>query len=261
MAGKTLESSPPRIFLTGRVCVERGEVLIDAHAFPGQQGRLAFAYLVLERIRPVARSELAEVLWPGELPAAWETALTAIVSKLRGILGRAGLRGSAALTSVAGCYELRLPAGAWVDLEAAMDAIHEAETALRAGDPASSYGPSAVAHHIARRPFFAGETGTWVDARRARLRGVLLRALECRAAVYLWNREFPLAVEAAAEIVALEPFRETGHQLLIRAHAAAGNAAEALWAYERCRRLIADELGVDPSRQTRAVYEEVLASL
>ena len=257
----TQRSPTLRIFLTGRVCLESGATRIDPAAFPGQQGRLAFAYLVAERNRPVAKPELVDLLWPMAVPPSSDTALSAIVSKLRGILRTCGLNPATALASAAGCYELRLPGDIWVDIEAAADAIHEAEAAMRAGDPASAYGPSAVAHHIARRPFFPGENGTWVDARRERLRGILLRALECRAAVYLWNAEHSLAVEAAREVVALEPFRETGHQLLIRSLAASGNTAEALLAYERCRRLIAEELGVDPSRQTKAVYEEVLSSL
>jgi DNA-binding SARP family transcriptional activator len=70
--------------------------------------------------------------------------------------------------------------------------------------------------------------------------------------------EDALAVEAASEAVRLEPFRETSHQRLMRAHAALGNRAEALRAYERCRRLLADELGVDPSVETEALYLELL---
>jgi DNA-binding SARP family transcriptional activator len=45
------------------------------------------------------------------------------------------------------------------------------------------------------------------------------------------------------------------------AHAAAGNTAEALLAYERCRRSIAEELGVDPSPATKLVYEGILRSV
>lgn len=250
-----------RIYLAGRMTIEAGEVLLGPHTFPGQQGRAAFAYLVSERSRPVSRSELADALWPAELPPSWNPALSAIVSKLRSLLSRAGLDGSGALTGAGGCYELRLPPGSWIDLEAAADSIHEAEAALKAGDPARAYGPSAVAHHIARRPFLPGEEGRWVDHRREKLRSILVRALECRAEVYLWNREYPLAVEAARDAVALSPFRETGYRLLMRAHAAAGNGAEALWVYERCRKLISEELGVDPSRQTKAVHSEVLQSL
>jgi DNA-binding SARP family transcriptional activator len=257
----TLATPTVRIHLAGRISVEVDGRLFDEAAFPGQQGRIAFAFLAGERSRPVGRSELIDILWPDEAPPSCETALNAVVSKLRSLLARAGLNASATLASGPGCYQLRLPARAWVDLEAAADAIHEAEAALRAGDPARAYGPSAVAHHIARRPFLPGEDGPWMAARRARLRSVLLRALECRAEVYLWNAELPLAADAACDIIALEPLRESGHRLLIRALAAAGNTAEALSAYERCRKLIAKELGVDPSRQTKAVYEAVLQSL
>jgi len=95
----------------------------------------------------------------------------------------------------------------------------------------------------------------------ARLRDILLRALEVRSEVYLWNSEHSLALRTAKDLIALEPFRESGHRLVMRAHAAPGNSAEALRAYERCRKLIARELGVDPSPTTKAVYESVLQSL
>lgn len=252
---------PLRIYLTGRICIESSDALVQHDAFPSQQARLALVYLVGRRGHPVPRTELAEALWPRELPASWDASLSAIISRLRSILGSVGMHGSTVLSGAAGCYTLDLPAHAWVDVEAATDAVHEAEAALMADDPAAAYGPSAVAHHIARRPFLAGEDARWVEQRREKLRSILIRALECRSAVYLWNREYPLAVEAARDIVALEPFRETGYQWLMRAHAAAGNAAEALWVFERCRQLFSEELGVHPSQQTRAVHQEVLQSL
>ena len=165
------------------------------------------------------------------------------------------------LASASGCYELQLPGSAWVDVEAAADAIHEAEVALRAGDHVRAYGPSAVAHHIARRPFLAGDDSRWAELKRQKLHNILIRALECRAQVYLCNNEFSLAVEAARDAVDQEPFRETAHQLLMRAYAASGNTAEALQAYERCRRLIAEELGVDPSPATKALHMTLLKSV
>lgn len=256
-----LDQPSLRIRLAGRLSLEAGECLFDQAEFPGIQGRIAFAFLTAERSRPVTRSELIEALWPADAPPSCESALNAILSKLRGLLTRAGLDQSATLVGASGCYELRLPADVWVDVEVAADAIHEAEVALRAGDPGRAYGPSAVAHHIARRPFLPGAEGQWLDAWRMRLRSILLRAVECRAEVYLWNSEFTLAAEAASELMALEPLRESGHRVLMRALAGAGNTAEALNAYEKCRRLIARELGVDPSKQTKAVYEALLASV
>jgi DNA-binding SARP family transcriptional activator len=250
-----------RIYLSGRMMLEADELLFGPQDFPAQQGRAAFALLAGERDVPVARSTLAAAIWPGDPPPSWNTALSSIASKLRALLSQAGIDGAAALGNSGGCYELRLPNGTWIDHEAAATSIHEAEAALKAGDPARAYGPSAIAHHIARRPFLPEAEGEWFEHRRQRLANTLVRALECRAKVYLWNHEHSLAVEAAHEIVALQPFRETGYQLLMQAYAAMGNAAEALRVYERCRVLIVEELGVGPSRETRAVHMDVLQSL
>lgn len=250
-----------RIYLSGSMTLEREGIRLGPRDFPGRQGRAAFGYLVGERYAPVSRAALAEAVWPDGPPSSWSGALNAIVSKLRSLLSRTGLDGSGGLRAVAGCYELDLPRGTWVDHEVAIDSIHEAEAALMAGDPAAAYGPSAVAHHIARRPFLPGEDAPWIEQRREKLRSVLVRALECRTEVYLWNGEHPLAVETAREAVALSPFRETAYQLLMRAHAGAGNRAEALRVYESCRALLSEELGVHPSPRMRAAHSELLQSL
>jgi SARP family transcriptional regulator, regulator of embCAB operon len=247
-----------RIYLSGRMCIEGNGVLLEPGEFPGRQGRALFAYLVMNRRGPISRSALADALWAGAPPSSWDAALSAVVSKLRFMLTRVGVEGSEALTGLRGTYELRLPTGSWVDQEAAQDAIHEAEALIAAGHVKAAYGPSAVARLIARRPFLPGHEATWVEARRDHLAGILARALECRARVYLWNGEYPLAVESARELLELRPFRESAYRLLMKAHAAAGNTAEALRVYDECRRVIADELGVGPSPETRAVHEEVL---
>lgn len=258
----TLEPVPLRVHLSGRVTVDVTDgSRIGSDAFPGPQGRAAFAFLVGHRGTPSARDALAEALWPPGPPPSWQTSLSSIVSKLRALFAGAGLDDSTSIEASGGCYELRLPAGTWIDHEVAADAIHEAETALKRDDPATAYGPSAVAHHIAKRPFLPGEDGRWFERRREKLASILVRALECRVRVYLWSEEYPLAVEAARDAVALRPFRESGYRLLMRAHAAAGNAAEALRVYERCRVLMSRELGVIPSPETRAVHSELLRAL
>jgi DNA-binding SARP family transcriptional activator len=240
------------------VSVEAGDVVVPYERFPGQQGRLVLAYLTLERGRPITRHELAEALWPTDLPPAWDAAVSAIVSKLRAVFAKSQLESLFSVEGARGCYDLQLPPDAWVDVEVAAEAIHEAEDALRRRDWRAGYGPSAVAHHIARRPFLPGESGSWIESRRDRLRDILLRALVARGEVYLANAEPALALQSGKELVALEPFRESGYRLIMRAHAAMGNVAEGLKAYEQCRRLIATELGVDPSPQTKSEYESLL---
>jgi DNA-binding SARP family transcriptional activator len=249
-----------RIHLAGTMCLERGEVLVPESHLPGRQGRLAFAMLAAERERPVSTEELADELWNGDPPTAWEVALRAIMSKLRGILGEAGLDGREALAHAFGCYQLRLPPDAWVDLEAAADAVHRAESALGAGDRSDAMGWSLVANAIARQGFLPGEDGAWASRRRRELQDVRVRALECRARVQMDHGFPPAAVPDLELVLDLEPFRETAYRLLMRAHVEAGNPAEALRAFERCRARLADELGVDPSAETQALHLDILRS-
>ena len=249
-----------RIYVTGRVGIEAGETLLDEPDFPSRQSRLAFVYLVARHGHAVPRDVLADALWPDALPRSWETALSAIVSNLRTLLSRAGLPRSEAISHAFGCYQLRLPRETWIDLDAATQAIDEAQAALRANEPGRAYGWAGIAAAVARRPLLPGEAGSWLDLQRAELHNVLVRALDCFVDILSWNGEMALAARAAEEAIALEPFRETGYQRLMSVRAAEGNRAEALRAYERCRKLLADELGVDPSPQTEAVYLQILAS-
>ena len=118
-----------RVYLTGRMAVETSAGIADEAQFPGRQGRLAFAFLGLSAQRPVARDVLADAIWGLEQPAAWESALKSIMSKLRSLLKTVGL--SDAVASVSGCYQLRLPVESWIDLEAAVRAVDVAEAAIR----------------------------------------------------------------------------------------------------------------------------------
>ncbi len=246
-----------KVFLAGRVRVETDGSAIDGGRFPGRQGRLLFAYLVAEEGRPVPRAELAEALWETP-PPTWEKALTVIVSKLRALLSEHGIDGADALTSAFGCYCLALPEGSWVDVIAATNAVREAESALEAGDLEEAKGMAASAASLVRQPFLPGDDGHWVAGKRRELADMHGRALSVLGNACLSLGEAPEAAHWAEQAIALEPFRETGYRRLMEAHAAAGNRAEALQVYERCRRLLAEELGAYPSPETESVYRDLL---
>ena len=249
-----------RVSLTERVSIEAGGVVVDEQRFPGRKGRLLFAYLLAAQGRPVPRSELADALWGDEPPATWEKAVSVLVSKLRTLLNECGVDGSEALTNAFGCYQLVLPPGSWVDVPAADEAAAAAEHALAAGDWDGARVDASTAESLARGTFLPGEDSRWVDDRRAELREILVRALECLADANRLAGDPAAAVHAAEELIALVPFRERGHRLLMQAQSAAGNDAEALRTYERCRTLLADELGAYPSPETEAVYLDILRS-
>jgi DNA-binding SARP family transcriptional activator len=81
---------------------ERDGRVVDEKRLPGRQGPMALVYLGLERARPVPIGELAHAVWGENLPRAWETALSAIVSKLRSALAPVGLDARRSITTVSG---------------------------------------------------------------------------------------------------------------------------------------------------------------
>lgn len=245
-----------RLYVTGRLRAEAGARAIDESELPSRQGRLAFAYLATAHWRPVSRDELASALWPEALPRAWNGALSAVLSKLRARLSDVGI----AINTLSGAHQLSLPEETWVDVDAAGSAIDEAEGLLRSGDARHAWGPANVAVAIARRPFLAGEDAAWVETWRTRLRDVHVRGLDCLWEITTENGEQALAAQMAEQSIELQPYRESGYRRLMRTHAAAGNRAEALRVWERCRRLLADDLGADPSPETATLYLELLGS-
>src|ERR1700736_5001742 len=232
-----------RIYLTGEVAVERGEQLLRDADLAGRQGRRAFFYLVSERERAVTQSDLAELLWPDSLPPSWPVALSAVISKLRQKLGALGLDRDRIIANAFRCYQFRPPDETWIDLEAAADAVHQAEGAVLANRPQAAYGASLIATTIARRPFLEGEDAPWVTTRRERLRDLLVRALDCRVEALIWNGALALAQDQARAAVDLEPYRESGYRRLMQVLVRRGDRAEAVRVYQQCRQRLPAETG------------------
>ena len=225
---------------------------------PGRQGRLAFVFLAIHRHRPVSRAELASIIWPDAAPQDPETALSAILSKLRTALKRACPNDRAGMEVRSGTVAIGLPPETWIDLEEAVNSLDEAEGALRAGNPVRAWGYANVAVAILRRPFLADCEAPWIESRRAAHRALLARALHSLAAVSAASHDLSLAIQYTTELLDLEPFRETTYCQLMRLHAEMGNRAEALRVFARCRELLREELGLSPSPQTEAVFLEIL---
>jgi DNA-binding SARP family transcriptional activator len=244
-----------RVRLLGRLGVEHAQRWLDGSALPGRQGRIVLAHLALTH-HPVARDEVADLVWPDMLAASWERDLSAVVSKVRAALDSIGL--GPTLRGELGCYELQLPPGSRVDVEEAVRYVEDAESAWRAGDRDRAVPAAATAANLARRPLLPAERGLWVERRRDELRATLLRALDLLVEGLAGGPFHAEALRYANEALALDPYRETAYVRLMRLHTDGGNRAEAIRAYERCRDVLARDLGVTPSPQTEAAYREVL---
>jgi DNA-binding SARP family transcriptional activator len=98
----------------------------------------------------------------------------------------------------------------------------------------------------------------WVVAVRERLRQRLLHAMESLARRMIECRDFAAAVEAAMAAVGIEPLRESAQRVLMEAHIAEGNWVEACRIFATYRDLVADELGILPSRELAEILQPVL---
>jgi DNA-binding SARP family transcriptional activator len=235
-----------RIQLCGRLSAEIAGRRIEGD-LPGRQGRLLFAFLVVNRLRTSSRDELVAALWP----EGRDGGLAPLLSKLRRLVeleGRSRIR-------------LILPADSWVDVDAAAEGLHRAETAVARRDWTAAWGPARVAQHVARRGFLPGEEAAWVSEQRHRLEEIHARSLElvAEACVNIGGGELDTAERAAKTLVREQPFRETGWRLLMRVLDARGNRAEALRVYDELRGLLRAELGTIPSAATQELHGDLLA--
>ena len=252
LAATLSDKTPTRIQLCGRLAVElAGRDL--TRRLPGGQARVLFTYLAVTRALPARREELIEALWPERAPAGAEASLSALLSRLRSVVGGDVLSGRSEI-------RLRLPPDSWVDLEAAEEAIHRAESAVAQGDWPRGWGPSLIALFTARRGFLPGEDLPWADEHRRRLEEIRCSALECYAAVALGvgGSELAPGERVARELVPGAPFRERAHALLMEILAARGNAAEALRVYDTLRIRLRDELGATPGPELRTLQQQLL---
>ena len=245
-----------KVFLAGRIAVEAEGVVLDERHLPGRQGRLLFAYLVAANGRPVPQDELADVLWGDAPPATWDKALSVLVSKLRGVLAESGSRRGA------DCRLWLLPArpsrrnvGRRPRSRERGEGGGGIARGRRAGEATAA---AELAESVTRSPFLPGDDGPWVEAKRRELAEVRARALSVLAEASLRTGKAAEAVRWAELAVEAEPFRESGYRRLMAAQVAAGNRAEALQVYERCRQLLAEELGAYPSPETESIYRSLL---
>jgi DNA-binding SARP family transcriptional activator len=245
------EARPLRIQICGPLAVERDGQPLES-LLPGRQGKLLFAYLVVNRHRQVSRDEVAEALWREPDPAVVDARLNPLLSKLRRALGDV-LTGRSTL-------QLNLP-DAWVDFEAAFEAIHRAESSVVQSQWTRAWGPALTALFVAERGFLPGEDEPWIDEIRHQLTELRLRALECYAAASLGiaGTELVAAVRAGRQLIRLAPLRESGYRYLMRALAAQDNVGEAITVYLQLSDCLRDQLGVSPSPATRELYQQLLA--
>ena len=222
--------------------------------FESVKVRALLAYLAAEAGRSHQRETLATLLWPDWPQQSAMSNLRYALADLRKNIGDRQAQPPFLLITRES-IQLNRDADVWVD-------VLEFEATI--SDPQSSINDVQSAVALYRGDFLEGFSLSdsssfeqWVLARREGLRRQALQALFTLAETHLKREEIESALPYASQQVKLEPWHESGQQQLMRILALRGSRTAALAQYEACRKALADELKVEPSEETRRLYEAI----
>jgi len=231
------------------------EVVRDDGPLPlgGPKPRALLALLLLHSNETLSRERLIDELWGERPPATATKALQVYVSQLRKLL-----EPEQPLESSPAGYRLRLE-GPELDLRRFETLASEGRAALAGGDPAGAARLLADALSLWRgRPLADLQYEPFAQAEIARLEELRLTAVEERIEAELrLGRHAELTGQLEA-LVAEHPLREHPRGQLMLALYRSGRQAEALEAYQDARRVLVEELGIEPNRELRELEQAIL---
>ncbi|MDP3893874.1 BTAD domain-containing putative transcriptional regulator [Nocardioides sp.] len=239
---------PPQVRVLGAIVV--------GSAAPGLRLRRLLAALVARSGHVLSLDALSDAVWGDDQPAVPEAALHNLVSRLRGLLREAGDVTTTVQTRPPG-YLLDAGEGE-VDAQVFETLVRRAQEEL-ADRPDSAASLLEEALSLWQGPAYAelsNEDYVRPEASRLEeLRG--LATEECAEALMRLDRPGD-AVPLLQRLLAAEPLRERAQAKLMGALYRSGRQADALEAYAAYRDVLAEELGIDPSRELQELHEGIL---
>ncbi|MGX1853263.1 BTAD domain-containing putative transcriptional regulator [Streptomyces sp. NPDC055299] len=242
-----------RFTVLGPVRAWRGTTPLAAGS---PQQRALLAALLLRGGRTATAPELVDALWGDEPPHAALAALRTYASRLRKALGA----DADALVSESGGYAIRPVNGRALDLDhdRAEQYAAEAEKAKASGDRGRARELLDSALALWDGEPLAGLAGPYAETQRTRLDEWRLSLTETRLELILESGRHTDVVSELTALTAAHPLRERLRELLMLALYRSGRQAEALAVYADTRRLLADELGVDPCASLSDLHQRIL---
>ncbi|MET7846756.1 AfsR/SARP family transcriptional regulator [Streptomyces avermitilis] len=243
------ESAALRFSVLGPVRAWRGQ---DPLSTGSPQQRALLAALLLREGRTATAAELIDALWGDEPPSQALAAVRTYASRLRKVLD------PGVLVSESGGYAIRSLGEGALDLALAQELAADAEKAKSSGDLCHARALLNKGLGLWDGEPLASVPGPYAETQRARLEEWRLQLLETRLDMDLEQGCHAEAVSELTALTAAHPLRERLRELLMLALYRSGRQAEALAVYADTRRLLADELGVDPRAGLKELQQRIL---
>ena len=243
------ESAALRFTVLGPVRAWRGAEPLPTGS---PQQRALLAALLLREGRTATAAELIDALWGEKPPSQALAAVRTYASRLRKVLG-AGV-----LVSESGGYAIRSLGDGALDLALAQELAADAEKAHNSRDLRHARALINEALSLWDGEVLASVPGPYADTQRTRLEEWRLQLVESRLGMDLDQGCHAEAVSELTALTAAHPLRERLRELLMLALYRSCRQAEALAVYADTRRLLADELGVDPRPGLKELQQRIL---
>jgi DNA-binding SARP family transcriptional activator len=222
--------------------------------FESNKVRALLAYLVTEADRAHSRDKLAALLWPDMSDQAARSNLRYALSNLRKAIGD-GSASQPVLCISKQTVQLDLDSNLEADVLTFNRQLAQSPRGLSNLEEATRVYQGDFLDGFSIGSDSAFEE--WVVLKREQLRRQALETLHHLTHAYRANGDLANALTAAWRLVDLEPWSEESHRDLMLLLGLSGRRAAALSQYETCRRVLAEELGVEPSAETTHIYEQI----
>ncbi len=223
--------------------------------------RSVLAVLLLNANSTVSRDQVIDAVWGASPPASAANLVAVYVAGLRKVLEPWREKGapSRLLSSTGTGYCLNIDPSQ-LDLLEFEEATQRARQAREDGDLETCAVEFDTALAYWRGEPLDGACGPFVDAQRQRLTELRLTLTEERLDAALALGRHGEEVANLTQLVAVHPLRERLRSLLMLALYRSGRQAEALGVYDDTRRLLASELGIDPSPELQELHRQLLVA-
>jgi DNA-binding SARP family transcriptional activator/tetratricopeptide (TPR) repeat protein len=235
--------------LAVRVLSDFGVDGIEPQALGSRKARLTLQMLAIAGGQAVPAGVLIDALWDTAPPARPEDQLSVLMSRLRSVLGRDRIEHRDH------GYLLHCD---WLDATELAMLTREVETRRETGHVMGAVAAARVALSLIRGDGPQPLPGEWAQLRQAELERLISRARLVAATALLEAGDWMAASDAAAAAAERDPYDEAALRVLLRGYVMGGRVAGALATYATARERMADELGIDPSPETTALYTAIL---